>query len=86
MILKGEAKKKDDNITDPAKRSWPVGDLDINTNYTVKVFARNYVFEGNVIKKTFQTKFEGEKTLVGKVLIFAKKNCHKLFFNHLLIY
>ena len=65
VILQGLAEIKND-ITSPALRSWPVGGLDINTNYTVKVFARNYVFEGNAIKKIFQTKFEGEKSLVLK--------------------
>ena len=64
VVLQGAAEIKNDNITDPALRSWPVGNLKMNTNYTVKVFARNYVFKGNAVEKIFKTKFEGEKLSV----------------------
>ena len=61
VVLQGVDELKNDNITNSGTRSWPVGNLKINTNYTVKVFARNFVFEGNAVEKILQTKFEGEK-------------------------
>ena len=59
VLLQSNDEIKNDNVTNPATRSWPVVNLNMSTNYTVKVFARNYVFEGIAIEKTFKTKFEG---------------------------
>ena len=74
VVLQGVAEIKNSNITDPALKSWPVGELKINTNYTVKVFARNFVFEGNAVEKIFQTKFEGGKSLVLKGVTLPADN------------
>ena len=60
VILQGDVEIKNDNVTNPAARSLPVRNLNMSTQYTVMVFAKNYVFEGNAIKKTFRTKFIGE--------------------------
>ena len=35
--------------------------LNKSTNYTVKLFARNYVFEGKGTERKIQTKYEGMK-------------------------
>ena len=61
VILKGGNEIKNDNITDPGKTSWTLGDLTRATNYTVKVFARNAVFEGPAAEKEVKTKYEGKK-------------------------
>ena len=61
VILKGSTEIKDVNITDPGTRSLSVGDLEINTDYTVKVFARNAVFEGPAAETKVRTKYEGNK-------------------------
>ena len=52
------------NITDPAATELFIGGLNKNTNYTVLVYARNYVFEGNAFPKTFSTNFEGENICI----------------------
>ena len=59
VILQGENVIMNANITDPAVREISKGHLKRNTNYNVKVYARNYVFEGDAIQKTLTTKFEG---------------------------
>ena len=61
VILKGSTMKKHVNITDPGITSLPVGDLDRDTEYTVKLFARNAVFEGPAVEKAVKTKYEGNK-------------------------
>jgi len=50
---------KNENITDLSTKVLDVGNLNKDTNYTVKVYARNYVFEGNASLKTIKTKYEG---------------------------
>ncbi|KAJ7384340.1 hypothetical protein OS493_022453, partial [Desmophyllum pertusum] len=60
VILKGGIKIKNVNITDPGRTSLSVGGLEINTEYTVNVFARNAVFKGLAGKKAMTTKFEAE--------------------------
>lgn len=61
LILHGTTQIKDMNITDLSTREKDIGGLNISTSYTVRVFARNYVFEGNATEKEFQTKFKGKK-------------------------
>ncbi len=61
VILKGATEKKNKNVTDPSTTSLSVGGLDRDTNYTVKVFARNAVFEGPAGEKTVKTKYEGKE-------------------------
>ena len=59
VILQGAREVSNENITDPAVRKMFIGGLDKYTFYTVKVYARNYVFEGDVIKKMLKTKLKG---------------------------
>ena len=61
VILKGSTEIKNENITDPGSTSFPVGGLEKNTMYTLKVFARNSVFEGLAAEKKVRTKYEGNK-------------------------
>jgi len=60
---------KNDNITDPGTTSRTAGDLARTTNYTVKVFARNAVFEGPAEEKEVRTKYEGKKKNVFDILL-----------------
>ena len=60
IILKGGTEVKNVNITDPGITSLSVGDLERDTEYNVKVFARNAVFEGAAAQKTIRTKTNGE--------------------------
>ena len=63
MILqKGETEIEKDDITDPGKTTYSFRGLEKNTNYTVKLFSRNFVFEGDPIVRTMKTKFEGEES------------------------
>ena len=59
VILQSNIEIRNKNVTNPATRSLLIEKLNKSTNYTVKVFARNYVFEGDAIEKTFQTRFKG---------------------------
>ena len=61
VILMSGTEIKDENVTDPSTTSLPVGGLEMDTEYTVKVFARNAVFEGSAGEKTVKTKYEGNK-------------------------
>ena len=61
VILQGDTDIAKKNVTDvPATISWGIGGLNKNTNYVLKVFARNYVFEGNSSQKAVQTNLEGK--------------------------
>ena len=60
VILRTGIEIRNENITDPSTTSLSVGGLDKDTKYTVKVFARNFVFEGPAGSKTVQTRHEGE--------------------------
>jgi len=60
---------KNDNITDPGTTSWTAGDLARTTNYAVKVFSRNAVFEGPAEEKEVRTKYEGKKRNVFDILL-----------------
>ena len=69
MILqKGENEIKKDNITDPGTTTYSLRGLERNTNYTVKLFSRNFVFEGDPNVRTIRTKFEGEESQVISLL------------------
>ncbi|KAJ7384320.1 hypothetical protein OS493_022427 [Desmophyllum pertusum] len=59
VILKGGSEIKNVNITDPGTTSRSFGSLTKDTKYTVKVFARNAVFEGLAGEKALKTKYEG---------------------------
>ena len=61
VILKDGAEIKSVNITDPGITNWNAGGLERNTTYTVKVLARNAVFEGPAAEKEVRTKYEGNK-------------------------
>ena len=60
VILKDGAEIKNVNITDLLIISLSVGDLERDTEYNVKVFASNAVFEGAAADKTIRTKTNGE--------------------------
>ncbi|XP_022809179.1 ephrin type-B receptor 3-like [Stylophora pistillata] len=64
IILKSDTKKGSANITGLPKTNHTFTGLERETNYTVKVFARNYVFEGDAAVKTLKTKFEGPPEVV----------------------
>ena len=49
------------NITDLDKTIWTAGDLERDSDYTVKLFARNAVFEGPAVEKAVKTKYQGNK-------------------------
>lgn len=63
IMLKGDTEINSVNITGLPKTSHTFSGLEKDTNYTVKAFARNYVFEGDAALKTLKTKFEGEEWL-----------------------
>ena len=60
VILKGGTEIRNVNITDPGITSLSVGDLERDTEYNEKVFARNAVFEGTPGQKTIRTKTNGK--------------------------
>ena len=59
VILQGVNEIMNANITNPAVREKLIERLNRNTNYNVKVYARNYVFEGDASQKDYKTDFEG---------------------------
>jgi len=59
VILKGNTEIRNEDIADPAMSSLSVGDLERNSTYTVKVSAKNAVFEGSAVEKKVRTKYEG---------------------------
>ena len=61
VILKSGTEIKNENITDSYTTSLSVGGLERDTYYTVRVFARNFVFEGPAGEIIVKTKFEGKK-------------------------
>ena len=60
VILQGGKVMKNENVTDSSVRDKFIGGLEKNTYYTVKVYARNYVFEGVAAQKIFKTNYEGD--------------------------
>lgn len=61
LILEEKKIVKNVNISNLSTKDGDFGDLTTSTNYTLRVFARNYVFEGNATEKKLQTKFQGKK-------------------------
>ncbi|KAL9964788.1 hypothetical protein ACROYT_G028473 [Oculina patagonica] len=59
VILKGDTEIKNKNVTYPGTTSLSVGSLERDTEYSVKVFARNDVFESTAAQRTIRTKIEG---------------------------
>ncbi|CAH3158669.1 unnamed protein product [Pocillopora meandrina] len=64
ILQKGETEIEKDEITDPGTTSYSFRGLEKNTNYTVKLFSRNFVFEGDPTVWTIKTKFEGAPDVV----------------------
>ena len=62
ILQKGETEVEKDAITNPGTTSYSFRGLEKNTNYTVKLFSRNFVFEGDPTVRTIKTKFEGEES------------------------
>ena len=63
MILQKDGTEiKKVNITDPGTTSYSFPGLEKNTNYTVKLFSRNFVFEGDPTVRKTSTLFEGEES------------------------
>ena len=60
VILKGSSEIKNVNNSDSGITSLSVGDLKRNTEYKVKVFARNAVFERVPGQETIRTKVIGK--------------------------
>ena len=71
LILRGNTEIENKNITDTSVKHQDIGGLNKITNYTVKLFARNYVFEGKATERKIQTKYEGMKT--------CTKNAYELY-------
>ena len=69
VILKDGIEIKSVNITDPLIISLSLEDLERDTEYNVKVFARNAVFEGAAAKKTFRTKTNGEMSIIQQLYL-----------------
>ena len=74
LILRGNTQIKMTNITDLTVRQLDIGGLTKSTNYTIKLFARNYVFEGKATERKIQTKYEGMK-ICTKNALRVHKNC-----------
>ena len=74
LILRDNTEIANRNITDLTAMQVDIGDLTKSTNYSIKLFARNYVFEGNAAERKIQTKYEGMK-ICTKNALRAHKNC-----------
>ena len=61
LILRGNTEIENENITDTSVKHQDIGGLNKSTNYAIKLFARNYVFEGKATETKIQTKYEGTK-------------------------
>ena len=61
LVLRGNTEIQNRNSTDLLVKHLYIGGLNKSTNYTIKVFARNYVFEGKATETKIQTKYEGMK-------------------------
>ncbi|CAH3193948.1 unnamed protein product, partial [Porites evermanni] len=59
LILRGNTKLVNRNITDLLVKHQDIGSLNKSSYYTIKLFARNYVFEGKATERKIQTKYEG---------------------------
>ena len=74
LILRGNTEIQNWNITDFTAMQLDIGGLTKSTNYTIKLFARNYVFEGKATERKIQTKYEGMK-ICTKNALRVHKNC-----------
>ena len=74
LILRGNTEIENSNITDLTALQRDIGGLTKSTNYTIKLFARNYVFEGNAAERKIQTKYQGMK-ICTKNALRVYKNC-----------
>ena len=83
VILKTGTEIENENITDPDTTSLSVGSLERNTEYAVKVFARNFVFEGPVGEKTVRTKYKGKNQKDVFFLRLSHNTYQQLLLNHL---
>ena len=91
LLLRGNTEIENRNITDLTAMQLDIGGLTKSTNYTIKLFARNYVFEGNAAERKIQSKYEGMRICTKNALRVHKKhkNCSQsvdslnihLFFN-----
>ena len=80
MILqKGETEIEKNNITDPGTTTYSFRGLEKDTNYIVKLFSRNFVFEGDPIVRKISTLFEGEESQ----MISWLSTLHQSFFANL---
>ena len=61
LILRGNTAIQIKNITDMSVKHQDVGSLNKSTNYTIKLSARNYVFQGKATERKIRTKYEGMK-------------------------
>ena len=61
ILQKGETEMR---ITDSGTTSYSFRGLEKNTNYTVKLFSRNFVFEGDPTVRRIRTIYEGEELQV----------------------
>ena len=68
LILRGNTEIENRNITDLTVKHQDIGSLNKSTNYTIKLFARNYVFEGKATERKIQTKYEGMKMFTTSAL------------------
>ena len=64
ILQKGETEMRKVYITDSGTTSYSFRGLEKNTNYTVKLFSRNFVFEGDPTVRRISTIFEGEESQV----------------------
>ena len=64
ILQKSETEIEKDDVTDPGTSSYSFRGLEKDTNYTVKLFSRNFVFEGDPTVWNIKTKFEGEESKV----------------------
>ena len=75
--MRGNTEIKNMNITDTSVKHQDIGGLNKNTNYTIMLFARNYVFEGKATERKIQTKNEGMK-ICSKNVLRMHMNCIQL--------
>ncbi|XP_066024543.1 neural cell adhesion molecule 1-like isoform X2 [Pocillopora verrucosa] len=64
ILQKDGTEIEKDNITDSGTTSYSFRGLETNTNYTVKLFSRNFVFEGDPTVRRIRTIFEGAPDVV----------------------
>ena len=62
ILQKGDTEIEKDEITNPGTTSYSFRGLEKDTNYTVKLFSRNFVFEGDPNIRKIRTIFEGEES------------------------